>query len=264
MKDDVLVKEGVVKVAPKAEEKIPEMKFAASTDAVDVKEIPAEKEEEEKEAAVPEEPKTTTVERVEMMKEVEKQEVVTGNEVEPAFSKEEKASVPPVEKKPEKRVSSTKTKESGPGKKPQVKSYLSAALSTPPEPVVVPPPAKPVAKSDEPKHPARESSSAPRGERHDQFSVFVGSVVIDMTEDDIHNALKRFGEVSRVQRVADKDYAFVSFATKEAMIKAIKEKYVPCGDRNLTIEERRLKKGVRPSRKGGKPRRGGGGSCGER
>eukprot|EP01028_Stygiella_incarcerata_P000743 TRINITY_DN1114_c0_g1_i1.p1 TRINITY_DN1114_c0_g1~~TRINITY_DN1114_c0_g1_i1.p1 ORF type:complete len:425 (+),score=136.34 TRINITY_DN1114_c0_g1_i1:313-1587(+) len=269
--NDVLVKEGVVKVAPKTEEAIPEMKFAASTDAVDAKEtkdVPAEKGE-EKVAAVPEEPQA--MKEVEALEEKEeKQETLAETEEKPSSSEKEKTSVAPsVEKKQEKRASSTKAKESGPGKKPQVKSYASAALSTPSEqPVVVPPPAKPVAKPEEPKHPAREGS-APRGERErerdrdrDQFSVFVGSVVHEMTEEDIHNAMKKFGEVRRVQRVAEKDFAFVSFATKEAMIKAIKEKSAPCGEHNLTIEERRPKKGPRTSRKGGRPRRGGPGGPG--
>lgn len=79
----------------------------------------------------------------------------------------------------------------------------------------------------------------------DPFTIKLRSLTNDTSEDDIYNAMKRFGEIIKVKipmeelrngRKRGKGFAFVTFKTKEAASKAIEENEIAVEFATLQIE----------------------------
>ncbi|KQJ94716.1 ras GTPase-activating protein-binding protein 1 [Brachypodium distachyon] len=166
-------------------------------------------------------------------------------------------------------------------------SILRTAKAPPPFPVVQPVPANKAHPTTEPSqaaHPTNHHSvmtssvaaEKPRsdfyGEAHDEEeskSVYVGNVPSSVTEADLENEFKKFGQLIpdgvaiRSRKETGGYYAFVEFEELSGVHNALRASPLEINGRQIYVEERKPNSGIRGGRRGGgRGRFGGGGGRG--
>lgn len=161
-------------------------------------------------------------------------------------------------------------------------SILRTAKAPPPVPVAQPVPVnkpRPTTESNQATPVMASSMAADKpksdyyGEAHEEEeskSVYVGNVPSNVTETDLENEFKKFGQLIpegvaiRSRKETGGYYAFVEFEELSGVHNALRASPLEINGRQIYVEERKPNSGIRGGRRGGRGGRFGGGGGGGR